>query len=931
MRRRAFILLLGLGLLAGFQFSSFSDDWTVDWYFLDTPNFKVIFHEGLEEEAQEVGNTLEEAYEFWDEKLGVDYNGKFKFLVSIVDVHMAGSTFVTAQQQYIAGAFESGGRFTNQWLSSRNPSGRDMILYHEYGHAVDIFNTHGPTDVMRDIFGSSFISIFGKPLIITEGIVIHAEEERTGYSRANDPREQMLMRQMIVEEEVFTFAELFYTHSREEWPSSYMMTHNVGPWLIRYLKEAYGDDVVRKIEEASSSHPMQFVTHFSRIFGLPIPPIGPDFTQLLEKSIGVSSDDIYQGFNDWMQNQFRSQLGGIFANPVTISEPISPLPIWNYLPTYSPDGEWLAYFHNDYSRGQQIRLMRPDGSEDHSVVEMAPNSTFGGPITDGETPTWAADGKSFILDTFDRFGSDWERNLYNYDLETEQLTRISKKLKAHSPQYTHDGKHIIYVQFGEKGHSHDIYKFNIETGLSELIYDMPDDLWIDLTTLSPDGTQLAMSVWQWGGLQDIYILPLDGSDPVAITQNIASDLDPFWTSDGEYIFFSSDITDVVNLYAYRVSDGNFFQVTNVDSGAFDPAVSPDLSEIIFVGYTTKGYQLEKISYEPPSWTEVTMPEDPIPEKRVYTTQWEVQPYEFREMMPKGWMPSITPGRVGFATDGIDAFSQQIWMIDAGYSFDEKAPDFTFTYRSSRFLPDVPTQFVASFRPGGNSQNISMSYDLFSSNLISHDLSLGLSRSLFGGNESYRLSPGWRGSFVTAKDLLKYRLSLSINGTMTYDVKSSARNHRVIITANNAIRMPVEVTQALRLNITAGWSDSERPAFRVGGKFGPFSIPGIEGGIASGSQALGANIEYALPLWEYNNTVLGTWPLFIQGLRGKFFGSAGVVGPEFSEIHAGIGAEFGLELSLPYLLQFQINFGFAYGIGTEKPTFTFGLGFPSSIF
>lgn len=931
MRRTLVVLLLLFGFVAATSVVSLSDDWTVDWYYLETPNFQVIFHEGLEEEAQEIGNILENAREFWDERFGVDYIGKFKFVVSNVETHYAGYTLYSVMQQYVAGSYESGGRFTNQWLSARNPSSRDMALYHEYGHAVDVFSTHGPTDLLRKIFGSSFYTIFGKPLIMIEGITIFSEQQRTGYSRANDPREQMLMRQMVMEEEVFTFAQLFYPYQREEWPSKYMMTHNVGPWLVRYLTETYGDDVIRKIQDVSASHPMQIFNHAARIFGLPS-FMGPDFNQILEKSLKTSSEELYEGFNSWLQNVFREQLGSVFANPVTIGEEISPLPIYNYLPEYSPDGEWIAYFHNDFGRGEQIRLMRPDGSEDHVVIETDPASFFRGPVTDGPKVTWAADSKSFVLAFTDQYQPERKRNIYQYDIDSNRLTKLSNGLEAFSPQYTPDGKYIIHAQYGEVAENTDIYRFNLETGEDELIYEMPEHLWIDLTSLSPDGTQLAVSAWQWGGFQDIYIVPFDGSEPIAVTQNRASDLDPFWTSDGEYILFSSDITEVVNLYAYRVADGKFFQVTNVESGAFDPVVAPDSSEITFVGYTTKGYQLEKIPFDPASWTEVSMPSEDVPVKPEYPHRWEVKPFVFREMWPKGWLPQLQIGRVGVVVDGVDALNQQSWMINAGYNYVEKTTDVNLQYITSRLLRGLPMTFNLGFTPFGVTQSVNTQHTLISTPTYSYSLSLAASRRAFEENETYTISPSVSSFHITARDLLKYKLNLSVSGSVIYDVASESRTHQVMINARNSIRPPVDITQAIRLNIAAGWSDSERPMFGIGGNSGFFALPGFDRGFTRGTSAVKATLEYELPLWEYNETLFGNWPFFIQGLRGRFFADGGSVGPEFSEFHFDVGAELGLEFSFPYLVQAQIKFGAAYGIGEEKPKLLIGFGFlPLSIF
>jgi TolB protein len=51
-------------------------------------------------------------------------------------------------------------------------------------------------------------------------------------------------------------------------------------------------------------------------------------------------------------------------------------------PSWSPDGSWIAYTRRRSSRRFDIHLVRPDGSEDHVLVN------------NGFDPTWSPDGQS---------------------------------------------------------------------------------------------------------------------------------------------------------------------------------------------------------------------------------------------------------------------------------------------------------------------------------------------------------------------------------------------------------------------------------------------------------------------------------------------------------------------------------------------------------
>ena len=77
----ASLFLLAFGTITWGQF--FSTDARLDWWYLDTPHFYIIYHTGLEELAQEAAAEAEFAYEFWEREL--DYHLEAKTKIVLVD------------------------------------------------------------------------------------------------------------------------------------------------------------------------------------------------------------------------------------------------------------------------------------------------------------------------------------------------------------------------------------------------------------------------------------------------------------------------------------------------------------------------------------------------------------------------------------------------------------------------------------------------------------------------------------------------------------------------------------------------------------------------------------------------------------------------------------------------------------------------------
>src|SRR5690606_37823502 len=108
---------------------------------------------------------------------------------------------------------------------------------------------------------------------------------------------------------------------------------------------------------------------------------------------------------------------------------------------------------------------------------------------------------------------------------------------------------------------------------------------------SPDGARVAYSVWERGGRRDVRLLELATGAVTELTRDRAMDTGPTFSPDGAYVYFSSDRTGIANLYRYRLADGQLEQVTNVLGGAYMPALSPDGQRLVYVGYTSRGFDL----------------------------------------------------------------------------------------------------------------------------------------------------------------------------------------------------------------------------------------------------------------------------------------------------------------------------------------------------
>jgi Tol biopolymer transport system component len=138
-----------------------------------------------------------------------------------------------------------------------------------------------------------------------------------------------------------------------------------------------------------------------------------------------------------------------------------------------------------------------------------------------------------------------------------------------------------------------IQVLNLVTGEVTTIFNAPKDWLIDYLAVSPDHTQAIMSFGDSSAGQDLYIMPLDGSQPPRLLFTPPTKEDDYteveWSPDGKYIYFTHvnphiplELGQVYPLYEiYRMAfpDG---QPDKLVEKAYWPRLSADSSQLAYV-------------------------------------------------------------------------------------------------------------------------------------------------------------------------------------------------------------------------------------------------------------------------------------------------------------------------------------------------------------
>jgi Tol biopolymer transport system component len=541
------------------------------WQTIETPHFRVDFHNGEERTGREVASIAEEIYGPITTMYQHEPDQKVTFVVRDHDDYSNGAAYFYDNKVEIwAPALDFELRGTHPWLQD--------VVTHEFTHIIQIqtamklgrtipaiylqwlgYEAERRTDVLYgypNVIVSYPLSAFVVPSWFAEGVAQY-NSPKFQYDYWDSHRD-MILRMYMLAGNPLTWEEMAVFGKTSLGNES---SYNAGFSIVEYIADTYGVDKLNEISRALSSLPR--VTIDGAIAAV----------------LGKSGEELYEEWKKAKTEHYRKLAGAISANRVE-GEVIEKEGFGNFYPEFTPDGRKLAYVSNkgeDYFGLSSVYLYDFQTKTAKKLGLMARS-----------TLSFSPDGRYLYYSRTGRHNKFFAKlsDLYRYDLVNEEEERLTYGLRACNPKISPDGKKLVFA-YGSDG--------TVNVGVADSmgknirrVTDFTDGEQVFTPVWSPDGSKIAFGYSSVGN-QSLAMIDEDGKDFRLLVSGPDS-RNPSFSRDGKSLFYASDETGIYNIYELDLQTGARRQVTNVLGGAFLPATD-DAGDLAFASYTVSGYKI----------------------------------------------------------------------------------------------------------------------------------------------------------------------------------------------------------------------------------------------------------------------------------------------------------------------------------------------------
>jgi len=567
------VLFFGLwnSLLAQ-QTSVLQNNPPLKWYQINTPNFKILYPRGFEDQALRMANTMEhirtpEAATLGSlpRKISVVLQNQSSTSNAFVSITPRRSEFYTMPSQnynFIG---------NNDWMN--------LIASHEYRHIVQFEHARrGFNKALYYLLGNNTLAVMSYvsvPSWFWEGDAVATETAFTPSGRGRIPHFDLVFKTNLMEGRTFDYHKQFLRSYKHNIPDHYVLGYN----MVSYLRQRTGDPEI-----------WEKVT--ARAWNVPFMPF--TFSSALKKESGLYVKELYNEMAADLKKRWKQQLDTIEITPFEKVNTRSSKAYTDYLyPHEMEDGSILAMKSGIGNIEELVKIS--NGKENKVFTPGMINSTG-----------MLSVANSRVVWNEYRYDPRWRVRTYSviigYDAGDNSHRVISRNSRYAAAAISPDGYKVATVESTTEYKTR-LVILDYFTGDVIKEFDNPDNDFISM----PRWDEKSSSIYALStNVKGKAIVKADFTSgkvtPVTeYTQENVGYLLPV----GEYLLFNSPRSGIDNIYALSLTTGKRFQVTSSKYGAYNPAISKDGKTLFYNDQGRDGMDIVKIPMMPSEWKEVS--------------------------------------------------------------------------------------------------------------------------------------------------------------------------------------------------------------------------------------------------------------------------------------------------------------------------------------
>ncbi len=499
------------------------------WNTIKTENFKIHFHNGIEDIAQQGAAIAEQVRPVLLKQVGLDSIKTIDIIFTAEDEIANGyaqwtyQTFIWVDQNDATIWLEG-----EKWLP--------QVITHELQHIIlfEALKTWLPEPWS--------LLISGTPTWFIEGVAEYFTETWRPY-RSDLNHKYHVLRNSVDK----------------------MDPHHDGYSKILYFADRFGDStLVQLINRRNKTKLFNFSKAFYHVTGVSVRQFNEDWRRHMNTYY----------FGARAQKETIEELGKTAGLPVKYVDGFK----------LSPDSLKIAIAgrKNDDQRDESLWI----GVRDTVIVKRKKKQKIHYKWKLKEVDTgnfhsimdWSSDGERLVYAKY-HYGQQqslvWDLKIVN--AQSGQKRWLTESMRAAHPDWSPDNEYIVFV--AHKNNTSNLFKIYPDSSKLTQITDFPYDTQLTTPQIAPDGRQLVFGKSGQNRNVDIYNLDLTSGETTRLTDDPAVDTRPVWHPIGDKITYTSHSSGTPNLYTLDLDNNSSTQITDVGEALWSVQWTPGDSTI----------------------------------------------------------------------------------------------------------------------------------------------------------------------------------------------------------------------------------------------------------------------------------------------------------------------------------------------------------------